>query len=172
MEEENIRDSSVEQILLLDVLEHIKDDDCFLKLLNKKMIGGGRILLTVPAFQVLWSSEDDRAGHYRRYTLGQLRKRAEDAGFRVCYINYFFSFLFLPIFFIRVGMEKIGVLKRAEKRTAAERKKIDEQQFRERTGIVQVILNLFEKAEFNKLKKNKNIRFGSSILCVLEKGSS
>lgn len=172
LEEENVRDSSIEQMMLLDVLEHIEEDTGFLDLISQKLVRHGKVLITVPAFQVLWSSEDDRAGHYRRYTLRQLRKRAEDAGFRVCYINYFFSFLFLPILFIRVGMEKIGVLKRTEKRSAAERKKIDDQQFRERTGIVQAILNLFEKAEFNKLKKNKNIRFGSSILCVLEKGSS
>ena len=78
----------------------------------EKLVPGGRALLTVPAFQVFWSSEDDSAGHYRRYRLKALRKLDQATGFKVLYINYFFEYLFLPILLVRVGLEKIGLSRR------------------------------------------------------------
>lgn len=169
LNKENVKDRSIPQILLLDVLEHIRDDTGFLQLMREKLSDDGRILLTVPALKVLWSSEDDAAGHYRRYTVEQLRETADRAGFRVCCISYFFSFLFLPILLVRVGMEKIGIIKRDEKRTEKEREQLQRKQFEERKGLVQLGLGILEAVEARKLKKGKTVRFGSSIICVLEK---
>ena len=121
---------------MLDVLEHIEHDDEFLKTLWGKLDTDGRVLLTVPAFPVLWSSEDDSAGHYRRYRLKELTNRVQAAGFKVLYMNYFFEFLFLPILLARVGFEKIGLLKRSEERTEEEKKRISVSQFQEKKGIV------------------------------------
>lgn len=172
LDEKNVKDRCIPQILLLDVLEHIRDDAEFLKLMREKLSDDGRVLLTVPAFQVLWSSEDDAAGHYRRYTAGQLRDAVACAGFRVCYISYFFCFLFLPVLLVRVGMEKIGMIKRDEERTEKEREQLQRKQFRERKGVVQLGLGILEAMEVRRLKKGKKVRFGSSIICVLEKDSS
>ena len=118
---EDVKECSVMQFMLLDVLEHIEDDLAFLKLVKKQICKGGRILITVPAYRILWSSEDDAAGHYRRYTVKELKILAERADFRVCYVSYFFSFLFLPILFFRVGLEKIGLLKYSGERTKEEK---------------------------------------------------
>jgi len=169
LEKENVRDGSIEQILLLDVLEHIEDDTGFLNLIRQKLARHGKLLVTVPAFQALWSSEDEEAGHYRRYTLKQFTEAAEEAGFRVCYANYFFGFLVLPILFVRVGLEKIGLLKRNEDRTVIEKKEIQKKQFRDRGGIVGIILRVLEKTELHRLARNQKIYLGSSILCVLER---
>lgn len=172
LEQETVIDDSMEQLLLLDVLEHIEDDGAFLRMMYRKLAPGGRVLLTVPAFQRLWSSEDDEARHYRRYRLEQLKNVAQNAGFEVLYSNYFFEFLFLPILLIRVGLEKLGLLKRTEERTAEEKKRITEKQFKERRGIVQLGLSVLENWELKRLTHGRHVKFGSSIICVLQKRNS
>ena len=87
---------NVQQITLLDVLEHIEDDAGFLIKLNHRLKSNGRLLLTVPAFNILWSSEDDYAGHFRRYKLQEIISLTENAGFKVLYASYFYQFLFCP----------------------------------------------------------------------------
>lgn len=169
LEQKTVINDSLEQLLLLDVLEHIEDDESFLRTMYCKLTSGGRVLLTVPAFQQLWSSEDDEARHYRRYRLENLKNVAQKAGFEVVYSNYFFEFLFFPILFVRVGLEKLGLLKRTEERTEEEKKCIMEKQFKQRQGIVQAILSKFETLELNRLLRGKRIKFGSSIICVLQK---
>ncbi len=169
LSEEDVTDNSIDQAMLLDVLEHIENDVDFLKLLNKKMTSDGKVLITVPALKILWSSEDDNGGHFRRYNLKLLKETAEKAGFKVEYINYFFEFGFLPILLIRVLFEKIGLLKRIEARNDSEKKKIADKQFKQRGGLIGFALNFFEKIELKRLVNNKKVRFGSSLICVIKK---
>lgn len=82
---------------VFDVVEHIEDDQAFLQQLHTAMQSAGRLYLTVPAYQWLWSDEDVRAGHWRRYTIGNMSKRLRAAGFKVEYASYLFSPLPLPI---------------------------------------------------------------------------
>ena len=55
-------------ILYLDVLEHIKQPKKELKNVFRSLKKGGRLILTVPAYQHLFSQFDKDVGHYRRYT--------------------------------------------------------------------------------------------------------
>jgi hypothetical protein len=57
--------ASVPAAGLFDVLEHIKDAD-FLRRLHELLVAGGRLYVTVPAFDSLWSAEDQLTGHHRR----------------------------------------------------------------------------------------------------------
>jgi SAM-dependent methyltransferase len=59
-------------VLLCDVLEHIEDDEGFLRALVSLMKPGAHLLLTVPADPRLWSPHDEVYGHYRRYTRSTL----------------------------------------------------------------------------------------------------
>lgn len=86
---------------LFDVLEHIDDDLGFLKYLHSLLTTGGKIYLSVPAYSILWSYEDEYAGHFRRYTRMSLRNKLQIAGFRIIYDTYFFALLPLPIFLLR-----------------------------------------------------------------------
>lgn len=164
-----VLDKSISQITLLDVLEHIESDSNFLHLLNKKMVFGGSLLITVPAFNCLWSSEDVSAGHFRRYRLDVIRNLLESHGFSIVYHSYFMSFLFLPILFIRVLFEKVGLLKPQYKRTEEERKKIANAQFSQRKGLVNLVLSCFENIELGLIKRRKTIPFGSSIIVLAKK---
>lgn len=169
VDEQLIENGVIKQCMMTDVLEHIEDDKKFLELLYQKMGSSGRLLLTVPAFQVLWSSEDNSAGHYRRYRLEQMVDLAAKIGFSVRYKNYFFEFLFFPILLIRVMLERLGILKRSEERTKEEADRIRKIQFKERGGAIGSCLSQMEKVELKRLEKGKKIRFGSSIILVLEK---
>ncbi len=160
---------SVDQITLLDVLEHIEDDEAFLNNLYRHLSEEGRLLIAVPAFNVLWSSEDDAAGHFRRYRLRELRRKVESAGFEVLLTSYFYQFLFLPILLVRVLLEKIGIIKRYDMRDEEERRKINQQQFDERGYLVTKVLDLLTLREICKIKSGAGLSFGSSIVLVAKK---
>lgn len=127
---------------------------------------------SVPACKCLWSSEDDSAGHFRRYNYRNLKETVEQCGFTVKYENYFFEFAFLPILLVRVFLEKIGILKSSSNRTKEEKKKVSEKQFKERKGIVGGILNMCETVELKRLMKGSKVRFGSSLICIIQKNEN
>lgn len=81
-------------IALFDVLEHVEADVASLAALSRRLAPGGRILVTVPAFPLLWSRHDETHHHFRRYTRASLGSAAQAAGLRVCYASYFNFFLF------------------------------------------------------------------------------
>lgn len=86
-------------IVMLDVLEHIDDDEKSLSVLTGWAKNNGSLLITVPAYQFLWTSHDDINHHKRRYTAKHLKRIIESNGWKVQYISYFNTFLF-PLAFI------------------------------------------------------------------------
>ena len=60
-------------IVLMNVLEHIKDDGAVLAELKKHLAPTGRIVVLVPAGQWAFGPTDTKLGHYRRYTKGYTR---------------------------------------------------------------------------------------------------
>ncbi|EXF92956.1 methyltransferase [Pseudomonas fluorescens HK44] len=81
-------------VLLMDVLEHVDDDLGLLKAYVDKVPSGSRFLMTVPAFQLLWSGHDEFLEHKRRYTLPQLEAVARSAGLTVMQGAYYFALVF------------------------------------------------------------------------------
>ena len=80
---DDVEDGSVDFIYTLNVLEHISDDGAALRQLHRKLRPGGKLLVYVPAFQVLYSSMDTLVGHYRRYSKARLKEAVTHAGFEV-----------------------------------------------------------------------------------------
>lgn len=74
---------SADYVYTLNVLEHIEDDMAALRELFRVLRPGGRMLVYVPAFQVLYTSMDRRVGHHRRYRLKPLVEMVRDAGFSI-----------------------------------------------------------------------------------------
>jgi SAM-dependent methyltransferase len=66
-----------DSIYLFDVLEHISDEDGFLRAALFHLAPGGRLVINVPAGQWAFSAYDVAAGHVRRYSIQMLRKTAE-----------------------------------------------------------------------------------------------
>jgi SAM-dependent methyltransferase len=86
-----------ELALLCDVIEHVEDDVGLLRsLASRRVRTGGLMLVTVPAFQSLFSRHDELLRHFRRYTIGQLRTAVQQAGLTVLEDGYLFGSLLLP----------------------------------------------------------------------------
>lgn len=75
-------------VVLINVLEHIRDDDEALQNILALLDAGGRVVLWVPAFARLYSDFDRRIGHYRRYHREALRAQLARAGFTVEDVRY------------------------------------------------------------------------------------
>lgn len=77
-------------VLLMDVLEHVDDDAGLLADCLNQVPSSARFLISVPAFQWLWSGHDDFLGHKRRYTLRQIEAVIRRSGLDVeCGVYYF-----------------------------------------------------------------------------------
>ena len=90
----NIQSSAADMVLMMDVIEHIADDVEFVKFYVDKVHEGSFFLVSVPAFNFMWSEHDIFLEHKRRYSSKTLRKTLEAAGLTILDINYFFGFVF------------------------------------------------------------------------------
>jgi SAM-dependent methyltransferase len=91
---EGVAERSYDLVALLDVLEHVEDDRAALRSIAQRLKPGGAILLTVPAFQWMWSAHDVVNHHHRRYSKALLAAAVADAGLRADFLGYFNSILF------------------------------------------------------------------------------
>jgi SAM-dependent methyltransferase len=89
-------DNGFDLAVCLDVIEHLEDDLGALRELRRVVAPGGALLVTVPAYQWLWSGHDEVNHHRRRYTARSLRRVAEQAGWRQARSTHFNSLL-LPV---------------------------------------------------------------------------
>jgi SAM-dependent methyltransferase len=100
-------DDSFELAVSLDVIEHLEDDLAALRELRRTVAPGGSLLVTVPAYQWLWSGHDEINHHHRRYTRRSLQRVAEQAGWNQVRTTYFNSLL-LPVAIVLRVLERIN----------------------------------------------------------------
>ncbi|HEX2273118.1 MAG TPA: glycosyltransferase [Acidimicrobiales bacterium] len=89
-------DGAFDAVLALDVIEHTSRPELILQECRRVLAPGGVLVVTVPAFQWMWSYADHVLGHYRRYTRDQLACEMESAGYVLLRTSYFHSWL-LPV---------------------------------------------------------------------------
>ena len=99
---DSLPDGTIDYIYSLNVLEHIADDSAALDLLARKLAPGGRVLIYVPAFPLLFSAMDRKVGHHRRYRRAQLVAGVERAGLTVIRSRYADSLGFLATLLYKV----------------------------------------------------------------------
>lgn len=88
-------------ITFLDVIEHIEQDLAILLAAKPYLQRQGQVLITVPAYQFLWSEHDQVHHHQRRYNKADLQQLLTQAGYEILFISYFNTLLFPPIAMIR-----------------------------------------------------------------------
>lgn len=81
-------------VLILDVVEHIDHDVNFLGNARRLLKPDGKMVITVPAFNLIWTAHDDLNHHKRRYTKSMMRSVANRAGLRVRSMTYFDQWTF------------------------------------------------------------------------------
>lgn len=154
--------NSIENIGLFDVVEHIENDIAFLTENYECLKKGGKIYITVPANQWLFSEEDVYAGHFRRYTVKQMADILEKIGFKIKYKTYFFTFLPLPLFILNSIPYRLGIKKKKKEDYYTNRHSLGD-------SFMSKILSKVLRFESNRIKKLKTMGLGSSCLIVAEK---
>jgi SAM-dependent methyltransferase len=142
-------------VLLMDVLEHVDDDVGLLKEYVGKVPRGSRFLITVPAFQFLWSGHDDFLEHKRRYTLPQLEAAVRNAGLDVRCGAYYFGLVF-PI---------AAVLRTAQQFSS--RSSPARSQLTRHRPIANTILKALCNAELPVMRMNRTA--GLTVFCLADK---
>lgn len=151
--EETFNNKKFHLISFLDVIEHIEDDLAVLLAAKPYLSENGVVMITVPAFEFLWSAHDEIHHHKRRYTKETLTELLQKAGYTVRYISYFNTLLFPMIALVRV----IGNL--TGRRNASDAK--PQSKF-----VNEMLYRVFE-SERN-LLPNVSLPFGVSLLAVAE----
>ena len=143
-------------LTFLDVIEHIDDDLGILRQGWSLLKPEGSILVTVPAYQWLWSKHDELNQHKRRYTMQKLVHLVEKAGYTVRHSTYFNTFLF-----------PLAVLRRTWG-TIADR-------WHDDLALPSPLINNFFRGIFRAEKllvQHMTLPFGVSILCHASKARS
>jgi SAM-dependent methyltransferase len=107
---EDVPPDSANFIYTLNVLEHIPDDEAAIRALVRRLAPGGRLLVYVPAFNILFSDMDRRVGHVRRYRKRALVASLERCGANVVQARYVDSIGFAAALLYRVVANGTGAL--------------------------------------------------------------
>jgi 2-polyprenyl-3-methyl-5-hydroxy-6-metoxy-1,4-benzoquinol methylase len=89
-------------VIASDVLEHIEDEGLALSEWNRILKPAGKLIVFVPAFELLWSQHDEANHHYRRYSKSRLVRALENANFEVNRSSYWNFLLFFPASLVRL----------------------------------------------------------------------
>ncbi len=100
-------DGSFDLVVILDVMEHLSDDVGAFVELRRIVAPGGALLVTVPAYQWLWSGHDEINCHHRRYSRRALVAAANSAGWRWQHTTHF-NALVLPIAILLRALDRIN----------------------------------------------------------------
>ena len=105
-----LNDNSIDCMIMMDVLEHIKNEEAFIESALRKLRIGGRLLITVPALQRLFSSHDTFLKHYRRYNRKQIIDLLARHDVHLERDHFFYSSLLIPRL-ISLVSEKLNLIK-------------------------------------------------------------
>jgi 2-polyprenyl-3-methyl-5-hydroxy-6-metoxy-1,4-benzoquinol methylase len=163
LEDAEFANNMIDSVGLFDVMEHIEDDYNFLNNINKYLKDDGYIYITVPAFNFLWSNEDNDAGHFKRYSTAELNQLLMKCGFSIIQSTYIFSILPLPVFLFRSLPSKLGLNKKSNNL------KKHQNEHKQKKGILNKILQKIWKWELSRVNRNKKIPIGGSCFVIGKK---
>ncbi|WP_342322819.1 class I SAM-dependent methyltransferase [Kosakonia sp. BYX6] len=147
-----IDETDADLVLLMDVLEHVDDDVGLLKEYVDKVPANTKFLISVPAFEWLWSPHDDFLEHRRRYTLRQLESVVQSTGLSIERSCYYFGVV-LPL----------AVLTRFASRNSGKK----ESQLKRHSKFVNTVLKTLCSLDLIFFEKNKV--GGLTVFCYAEK---
>lgn len=150
-----VPEAAFDAVVLLDVLEHFEDDGVALRGVATALRPGGIVLITVPAFQFLWTKHDELAHHHRRYRKPELVRALQHAGLTPIFASYYNFFLFPAIVLVRF-LTKLLRLER------------DESDFSRTPGFLNGIFARIFGAE-RWLLRATSLSWGVSLIAVAKK---
>ena len=85
--------NSFDVVTMFDVLEHVENDTAAVEEIFRVLKPGGAFVLSVPAYQKLWSAHDEALHHFRRYEYSGLRRILKSGGFQVWRLSFAMSLM-------------------------------------------------------------------------------
>jgi SAM-dependent methyltransferase len=140
-------------IIMLDVLEHFADERALLTEVRRCLRPSGALVVSVPAFQFLWSGHDEILHHVRRYTARRLRRALVAGGFRVERLTYTNVVPLPPALVVRGFLPRLGLGRR------------DGTDFRRHSALVNGVLVAAYRAEAALLRRVR-LPLGLSVAAV------
>jgi SAM-dependent methyltransferase len=155
-------DQSFDVVAAFDVIEHVPSEDAILSELARVLRPGGRLLVSVPAYQWAWSGHDVANGHHRRYTRPRAVAAVRRAGLDVRRSTYAFTSVF-PMF----AAERLGrrMLRSFRPRTSGVQ---DVAPLPEVSPVLDRLLTRLGRVDERLLRK-RDLPFGSSVLVAATK---
>jgi SAM-dependent methyltransferase len=147
---------------MFDVLEHVQEERETLASLWGNLEPGGRLLLTVPAHQCLWSYFDEAARHCRRYSGEDICRKLTEAGFHVEFVTQFMASIFPIVWFVR---KMPWFPAHADSNTSRARTRSE---FR-LVPIVNQILTALLSLEASWVARGHHLPFGTSLVVIARK---
>ena len=153
----NSEKKNFDAIVMIDVLEHIDNDEEALNLIHNKLTSDGRLIILVPAYQFLFGQRDKGIGHFRRYSKNELVSKLSNAHFEIVESRYWNMLGVLPYFIAEKIMKKEFIVGfRGNKKK----------------GIVSNMLNKALFVWFQRVENPINLGFGLSVMAVAKKQNS
>lgn len=152
-------DAVFDVVAAFDVIEHCSPESVALREAVRVLRPGGRLLVSVPAYQWAWSDHDVHAGHHRRYTRFRLNAAVVSAGMRVDRASYGFAGVF-PFFVAERGLRRLRAVRRRDQ--AAQRGLTPVPR------VVEPLLIALCRAEARWLAEH-DLAFGSSVFLAATK---
>lgn len=145
-------------VLCLDILEHLNDDVGSIKESLRVLKEGGYLIITIPAFQFIWSSHDIINRHKRRYNRESLSSITEGNSISLEFFSYWNFFLFVPAVILKI-------IKRTKD---GDRNKLASD-FKKVPSAINILFSKILKLENKIIESNGSFPFGTSIVAVLKK---
>ncbi len=151
-----LRSNSADCLLMLDVLEHLSEEKAALLEVHRVCKEGGEITVTVPAYQFLWSGEDEVSNHKRRYVKLELRRLIESSRFKIQKLSYFNCFL-MPSIYTVILFNRVF-----------NKKAMQESDLKKIPNVLNLIFEMILYVE-SILLRIINLPFGASLICIASK---
>ena len=103
---------SINCIISLNVLEHIEDDDKYIKKFYNHLPQDGKLILYLPSSNLIWTELDDMVNHKRRYSKSGVEELLNSNSFEIEKI-FFVDFIgWIVLFFLKMFRVKLDFEKR------------------------------------------------------------
>ena len=148
---------------LFDVLEHLPEEKQALLAIRQLLASNGRLMLTVPAHQALWSYFDEASMHCRRYSPVEICDRLREAGFEVEFVSQFMGCIFPIVWLVRrlTGARRRPSDPQSARKMAAEEFRI--------VPLLNGTLNWLLNLEARWIGRGHHLPIGTSLVVIARK---